>query len=746
MTTVNVPAPVTNTAATNGVTAQAGWTYFVPNPLYTSRPTTHVQQDNVAGVYTVHGAGLSNSNSTTVITSGTNYISGTNTGIIISTSGGAATHQVGVHYGSSMIFTNFGGGNSGTSSITGTLYIAITTNSTRTTAGPQGVVGVGEVDIQYMADSMKDWVTIATGIGADGELIAATPVAVNLTIQNINTLQVKIVLTAQPYYTYIESLYYPSSSATFTDNFNLYDMVFVGGTTYPLNAPDGSSTGTALVEDGSQGYHGASSDYTSIAGQFSTFSLYTIPGDLTRNIMLKLGSGSNLVAQAVFNPNAGTVVGSAIGNSASASVTGFSSAVPSTGVILVNTLMVNSTAGQIAQIAPNILQLPTNGNVITYSWSFSAATTGTTITSATNGSQITFTSGSAGNCLLQCLITVNGVQTIYTQYITIVASTMIYRISITGKEYISGTNTVSVNLVNTWYNLTYNDPATTWDVGVLPSGIVDGEYWPIYQTTPWNTQGPLTYTTIAPSVAQANSTVVAMNGYYQAGWNCSWSISNTAGGASITSGGSTCTCTFNPGNVGVCTITCTVSGSVNMVSSAVIQVISTLQLYYPGIAGSGWAGIWGAQVESYGVSTPPTPLILTSGTPLTDLYVLNAATGNIVFGVPPLEDAVLSASYNIFAVSTVPIEYYWTGQYNEALPNYIPIGVNPQLNLASSVDGGHTFSTPVSMPIGTSGSFMNRCIWRRLGQSRDRVFKITCSDPVKLTLIGHDLTTRFGNE
>lgn len=55
---------------------------------------------------------------------------------------------------------------------------------------------------------------------------------------------------------------------------------------------------------------------------------------------------------------------------------------------------------------------------------------------------------------------------------------------------------------------------------------------------------------------------------------------------------------------------------------------------------------------------------------------------------------------------------------------------SPQASLRWSDDGGHTWSNYYTQDIGTAGQYKQRVIWRRLGRSRDRVFELSCSDPV----------------
>lgn len=66
-------------------------------------------------------------------------------------------------------------------------------------------------------------------------------------------------------------------------------------------------------------------------------------------------------------------------------------------------------------------------------------------------------------------------------------------------------------------------------------------------------------------------------------------------------------------------------------------------------------------------------------------------------------------------------------------------GVTPQVILDYSDDGGHKWSNEKWTGFGAIGARKSRAIWRRLGQSRDRVFRVKITDPVKVTLIGAEL-------
>jgi hypothetical protein len=62
-------------------------------------------------------------------------------------------------------------------------------------------------------------------------------------------------------------------------------------------------------------------------------------------------------------------------------------------------------------------------------------------------------------------------------------------------------------------------------------------------------------------------------------------------------------------------------------------------------------------------------------------------------------------------------------------------GVDPQLMLQWSSDGGFNWSGEAWRSPGPAGVYRQRAKFHRLGQSRDRVFKLTVSDPNKFVLI-----------
>lgn len=69
-------------------------------------------------------------------------------------------------------------------------------------------------------------------------------------------------------------------------------------------------------------------------------------------------------------------------------------------------------------------------------------------------------------------------------------------------------------------------------------------------------------------------------------------------------------------------------------------------------------------------------------------------------------------------------------------------GINPQVMLRWSDDGGHTWSNEHWKSMGRIGQFGYRTIWRRLGMTlkiRDRVYEVSGTEPVKIAIMGAEL-------
>jgi hypothetical protein len=72
-------------------------------------------------------------------------------------------------------------------------------------------------------------------------------------------------------------------------------------------------------------------------------------------------------------------------------------------------------------------------------------------------------------------------------------------------------------------------------------------------------------------------------------------------------------------------------------------------------------------------------------------------------------------------------------------------GQDPQAMLRWSNDGGSTWSNEHWVTIGKQGNYVNRALWRRLGWSRDRIFEVVVSDPIKAVIVSAELKMSAGD-
>lgn len=118
-----------------------------------------------------------------------------------------------------------------------------------------------------------------------------------------------------------------------------------------------------------------------------------------------------------------------------------------------------------------------------------------------------------------------------------------------------------------------------------------------------------------------------------------------------------------------------------------------------------------------------------------NLYLLDSSNyddaGNALVAIrssPHVSDDMKRVFHHKFQIDFEPGIGKSTGQ-----------GEFPQVMMKFSDDGGHTYSNELWRTLGPQGIYKARAIWRKLGQSRTRVYQIMISDPVKRILIGATL-------
>ena len=105
----------------------------------------------------------------------------------------------------------------------------------------------------------------------------------------------------------------------------------------------------------------------------------------------------------------------------------------------------------------------------------------------------------------------------------------------------------------------------------------------------------------------------------------------------------------------------------------------------------------------------------------------------------------LGSPYVIGASETLTIGYqdiFVLGDAGQIQPN--DTLYNPRAMLRWSNDGGSTWSKEYWQNIGQQGKYTNRSIWRRLGWSRDKIFEVVVTDPVKAVIVSANLKASVG--
>lgn len=72
-------------------------------------------------------------------------------------------------------------------------------------------------------------------------------------------------------------------------------------------------------------------------------------------------------------------------------------------------------------------------------------------------------------------------------------------------------------------------------------------------------------------------------------------------------------------------------------------------------------------------------------------------------------------------------------------------GSNPLAILQFSDDGGQNWSNEITAELGMIGQTAWRVMWRRLGKSRDRVFRVTITDPIPIAIVNAYIRTSPGS-
>ena len=513
------------------------------------------------------------------------------------------------------------------------------------------------------------WAAASAGANPFPEFNPFIPLAYHLTIPDMSKFQIKI---------------WVAMSTTGLQHTEIYDIVFVpdavvGTSTKTEKAPDGTDTGTYLVEDDSFGVHSLVTQYQATASSNTTFSCY----------YQKAASDPNREFELFAATKPLSFVASVAGNQLTVLTPPVSGSLAVGMTISIDPTVALAAAAQI----PNGCKI-TAGTSSPYTLDFTAPTdapisaiqmaackyllsvrvapvpdivAGTTATVVTNvgtfGAAVPVTtvfSGSISGDQLE-------VDTLYSG--TLGAGMVISGVGISGTpSIVSGTESP--------YTLSASPGDVTHGMMSVASGGIDTGIWRVSGV---GTSEPLT---------QENYCGIAL-----------WAQTSPT------------------------------------------NVASTALAAYPGNGGSR-VGLWGFMAQKGAI----TPFIKSSdGISGVDCVTLDLTNELVAFAMPPSNGAVLTWDGTATGVSLHPTLFHATFTYEAHTPVTIPLGIDPKINLCYSDDGGKTFGPERPKPLGKIGEYRQRAIWRRLGQSRARCFRVTCCEPVKFNLLGGEFLGEVAN-
>ncbi len=158
------------------------------------------------------------------------------------------------------------------------------------------------------------------------------------------------------------------------------------------------------------------------------------------------------------------------------------------------------------------------------------------------------------------------------------------------------------------------------------------------------------------------------------------------------------------------------------------------------------AGVFGVAV-SLGPGTAPSPIYLLDLALLPNIVVYLMGIDIAGNGTLTLVPDIRTGYSERFPISTFPsgLQTYISVQNGSFVVDtpFAPTR-GPQILLRWSDDGGHQWSNYYPVSAGNYGDWRVRCMWRRLGRSRDRIYEIQCSDPIPWRIVDAYLQVQPG--
>jgi len=123
-----------------------------------------------------------------------------------------------------------------------------------------------------------------------------------------------------------------------------------------------------------------------------------------------------------------------------------------------------------------------------------------------------------------------------------------------------------------------------------------------------------------------------------------------------------------------------------------------------------------------------------------DVYTDNGNVVQRIRQTPHVSDSLNNIFYKLLEVDM----QFGVG-LNDIDGNGDTPGSNPKIILQISNDGGETWGNPIYATMGKMGKYRTRARWQRLGYSRDRVFRVIITEPVRATILSAMLDFDIGS-
>jgi hypothetical protein len=145
-------------------------------------------------------------------------------------------------------------------------------------------------------------------------------------------------------------------------------------------------------------------------------------------------------------------------------------------------------------------------------------------------------------------------------------------------------------------------------------------------------------------------------------------------------------------------------------------------------------------------SVTTTPVIIDVSNPNDKLLT---ESGDVLIWEVAGIDSLLTESGNVIVQEDGSLMYYdgTPSVIGNAIliqkSQLVATAIDPQVMLRWSDDAGHTWSNSHWRSMGKTGTYGTRVIWRRLGMTlklRDRVYEVSGTDPIKIAIMGAELT------